>query len=442
MSKLTVADGATPSDAGSSNGSGDRRSSDGGSSNGGSSNGYSGNGYSDSDSGSGSSSSDCSAGDGSPANGGAPGRGVVARSSALQAGLEGPFRDFYDQWFPVALAADVPRHRPLRLHRLGVEMVVWRDARGQVCGGSNWCPHRRASLGEGCVREGRLSCPYHGFVFDSRGECLEVPAEGRSARIPRALAMDMFELREEHGVVWLWFGGRRSAYPEIPFFKAPYARKYASAAVSYVSPYGFERFTENALDLSHFSFVHARALKVAGPRVHILDARNDGGRFEIRFAYADEQTGEKQAQPYQLEFQYPATATLAILPGVLYVIGQCPIDEDRTWFFSFVHQSYCLVPGLSWLVCKLILWFEKLFVLPSDYAILRHQAKRKPAAPEVHLPSDVPITMWYQERQRMRQRLARAHTPGQAGARGAEDDEALLRPDTPLRLPLAESIWK
>lgn len=38
------------------------------------------------------------------------------------------------------------------------------------------CPHQGASLGEGTYHEGRVICPWHGWVFDVRtGECVRVP---------------------------------------------------------------------------------------------------------------------------------------------------------------------------------------------------------------------------------------------------------------------------
>jgi nitrite reductase/ring-hydroxylating ferredoxin subunit len=37
------------------------------------------------------------------------------------------------------------------------------------------CPHRGASLSLGKIRDKGLSCPYHGWTFDSAGTCIEIP---------------------------------------------------------------------------------------------------------------------------------------------------------------------------------------------------------------------------------------------------------------------------
>jgi len=50
----------------------------------------------------------------------------------------------------------------------GTELVFWRD-RGTLVAAPNSCPHMGASLAEGCVREGRLVCPWHGLALGREG---------------------------------------------------------------------------------------------------------------------------------------------------------------------------------------------------------------------------------------------------------------------------------
>jgi isorenieratene synthase len=45
------------------------------------------------------------------------------------------------------------------------DVVVWR-AGGRVHAAPDACPHMGASLADGCVREGRLVCPWHGLELD------------------------------------------------------------------------------------------------------------------------------------------------------------------------------------------------------------------------------------------------------------------------------------
>ena len=44
------------------------------------------------------------------------------------------------------------------------------------------CPHQGASLGEGTLHDGRVICPWHGWMFDvTTGACFRVP--GISVRV-------------------------------------------------------------------------------------------------------------------------------------------------------------------------------------------------------------------------------------------------------------------
>lgn len=57
------------------------------------------------------------------------------------------------------------------------------------------CTHQGGPLGEGKLSGTRLTCPWHGWMFDVRtGECLMPPRGGRAATYP---------VRVEDGAVWL-----------------------------------------------------------------------------------------------------------------------------------------------------------------------------------------------------------------------------------------------
>ena len=78
-------------------------------------------------------------------------------------------------WHPVAALADV-QAQPLAVQLLDHNLVVWRDAAGQVHAWADQCPHRGARLSLGRVCAGRLECPYHGWQFAPSGQCVRVPA--------------------------------------------------------------------------------------------------------------------------------------------------------------------------------------------------------------------------------------------------------------------------
>ncbi|HYD50683.1 MAG TPA: DUF5914 domain-containing protein, partial [Terriglobales bacterium] len=58
--------------------------------------------------------------------------------------------------------------RPRRLWVCGQRLVVWR-AGGAVHAAPDRCPHMGAELSRGCVRDGRLICPWHGLALGPDG---------------------------------------------------------------------------------------------------------------------------------------------------------------------------------------------------------------------------------------------------------------------------------
>src|SRR3954463_7875249 len=86
------------------------------------------------------------------------------------------FRRF---WLPALLAEELPEPdcAPVRLTVLGEKLVGFRDTNGDVGFVAENCPHRGASLFFGRNEECGLRCVYHGWKFDTSGECVDMPNE-------------------------------------------------------------------------------------------------------------------------------------------------------------------------------------------------------------------------------------------------------------------------
>jgi 5,5'-dehydrodivanillate O-demethylase len=58
---------------------------------------------------------------------------------------------------------------------LGEDLVLYRMPSGAYGLVERHCPHRRADLANGYVEEGGIRCSYHGWKFDSTGQCIDPP---------------------------------------------------------------------------------------------------------------------------------------------------------------------------------------------------------------------------------------------------------------------------
>jgi phenylpropionate dioxygenase-like ring-hydroxylating dioxygenase large terminal subunit len=75
-----------------------------------------------------------------------------------------------DYWHPVLASRDLTTRRPAGVKLDGRSIVLFRSDDGQLVAIEDKCPHRRMKLSLGCVKNGRLICPYHGWSFNRAGE--------------------------------------------------------------------------------------------------------------------------------------------------------------------------------------------------------------------------------------------------------------------------------
>ncbi len=83
-------------------------------------------------------------------------------------------------WYVVADASEVTQERVLSRTVLDESLACYRDGRGQIIIAQDRCIHRSARLSSGTVRDGKLSCRYHGWVYGDGGKIISIPCEGGS----------------------------------------------------------------------------------------------------------------------------------------------------------------------------------------------------------------------------------------------------------------------
>ena len=166
-----------------------------------------------------------------------------------------------DDWHVVARSSDLPEGALAKARLLGEDLVLWR-----VGGAANvWqdlCMHRGTRLTLGHVEGGRLICGYHGWSYDSNGQCDAFPAHPDQTPPPTAHAR-VYRSKEAQGYVWASLGSPGADVPAFPEWDDPSYRKVSCGPFVYRA--AATRAVENFLDVGHFPFVHAGLL---GDREH------------------------------------------------------------------------------------------------------------------------------------------------------------------------------
>jgi len=166
-------------------------------------------------------------------------------------------------WHPVALSAEVATD-PVAVRLLGEDWVLARLG-GRVAAFPDRCPHRLAplSLGriEGPVDSQVLRCGYHGWCFNARGDCVEIPAMTAGATLPpRAQLTPAAMVAEHDGIVFVALEAPRTEILVVPEAFGPgFLHGYLGPLRAAV---GAGLMIDNFLDLTHFPFVHAATIGV------------------------------------------------------------------------------------------------------------------------------------------------------------------------------------
>ncbi len=152
-------------------------------------------------------------------------------------------------------------HSPSPVRALGQELVLFRRrSDDQLVALSDRCPHRMARLSGGTVSGDHVRCPYHHWAFGADGACSDIPSAPRGARIPPRARVDSYPVEERYGWVWLFLGDleaeRRPPIPPIPGYGEP---GWRTVRGQYTWRAHYTRVVENAVDIAHTPFLHARS---------------------------------------------------------------------------------------------------------------------------------------------------------------------------------------
>jgi phthalate 4,5-dioxygenase oxygenase subunit len=158
-------------------------------------------------------------------------------------------------WQPAALVDELNGKRPvLPVSLLGEKLVLFRNEQGRYGLMDRRCPHRGADLCFGRLEGDGLRCPFHGWLFDSSGQCLGQPGEPASSRAYRHLKHRAYACEERNGVIFAFLGeGTPPPFPSFDCFVAPAQQTFAFKGLWECN---WLQALEVGIDPVHPSFLH------------------------------------------------------------------------------------------------------------------------------------------------------------------------------------------
>lgn len=262
------------------------------------------------------------------------------------------FRRF---WTPVLLSKELPEPDcpPVRVKILGEDLLAFRDSAGDVGLIEPRCPHRGANLFFGRNEEGGIRCVYHGWKFDVRGQCLEIPTMPRDAaaydNLCARASITAYPARDWGGYIWAYLGPA-DAIPPLPDMEFALVAPEHRFVSKKLQECNWAQSVEGAIDTAHFSFLHTRvgASAASAPPTAYDDQNrwmqadpsprytvrpHDAGLILAGARHADRgQTYWRVAQYLMPNHSYaPVGAPGQTSHGQTWV----PIDDTSCWVFTY-----------------------------------------------------------------------------------------------------------
>jgi 5,5'-dehydrodivanillate O-demethylase len=168
-------------------------------------------------------------------------------------------------WHPVSVINELTEEAPTKLIRiLGEDLVLFRDKSGRIGLIEDRCAHRGASMFYGRVEARGIACPYHGWLFDTEGNCLETPAEPAESKFHLRVKHKAYPVQKFIGLYWTYMGPNPA--PAIPKYDL-WVRKDGTRRLL-VQPQldcNWFQAMENSVDPSHLQVLHQTS--IAGGRI-------------------------------------------------------------------------------------------------------------------------------------------------------------------------------
>lgn len=164
-------------------------------------------------------------------------------------------------WLPTMKTEDLLEGHAQSVKLLGREIMIAK-LDDEIVAMSNFCPHFQAKLSEGTVEElcgsfeKVVRCRYHGWAFNSKGQCVEIPQLKKGQKIPKAAQIETYKTAIKHDLIWVSLDGNpMTTIPNFPETETP---DMVQTAMQYSSPWSTSlvRMVMSALDDYHFPWLH------------------------------------------------------------------------------------------------------------------------------------------------------------------------------------------
>lgn len=318
-----------------------------------------------------------------------------------------------NQWYAVLDAKELKENKPIGVTRFSKKLVFWRTKENQIGCIADKCCHRGASLSLGKISKDSLECPFHGFLYDSSGKVVSIPANGIKAAVEKRFQVDSYVAREEHGLIWVWYSNIKEQIPPIDFFE-DITDEFSFAGFCENWNVHYTRAIENQLDVVHLPFVHKTTIGkgnktlVNGP---VVLWNKNRMTFYVKNEVDEGQKPQKPSEIndyetlFHLQFQMPNIWQNVISDDIRIFAVFAPVDEENTMIYIRFYQKFVKIPFISKLVNLLSIPMNKIILHQDRRVVLTQLPKEsKEQMGENLIQGDLPIIEFRRKRSRLKEK--------------------------------------
>jgi phenylpropionate dioxygenase-like ring-hydroxylating dioxygenase large terminal subunit len=284
---------------------------------------------------------------------------------------------FEDFWYIVALSSQLKSEAVLARTVLGERLAIFRGEDGNPVALRDRCLHRNSRLSPGKVCQGKLHCPYHGWVYDQSGKVIAVPAEGPSFKQSRQA--NHYLTREQEGYIYVCLGE-----PAREPFSMPHHQEPGWETVRVINrfPNNVTNCVENFIDIPHTVSVHPgifrnarqQELEMTVERWNgsvLVDYRNETNNLGWFARFLNRQGAEiKHSDRFSMPNVTCVEYKLGPKRTLLITSQSIPETEHSTLVYTDVTYNY----GIWNRIVRPFVWWTAQKIIGQDVEMLGIQA--------------------------------------------------------------------
>ena len=311
-------------------------------------------------------------------------------------------------WYPACSSSDLRPGSMKGTVLLGLPILVWKNSAGDVAALRDICPHRGMPLSFGRIHGDCVECGYHGWRFDHKGRCQDIPAliEGSPIQTDK-IGVTTYPCRERNGYVWVFIPDPlqpQQTIPDVPPLPLP-SSPYRMIQISTLLNCAIDDGIVGLVDPLHGPFVHQNSWWRTQASMHEKAKTFEPLPAGFRMV---PHAPSKNSAPYKiLNFFYggPLTTTIDfVLPNQRFEFVQCGnmFVSMRAMITPLTDQQcrmdFCAAwNALSWLPFSktIFRYFGNIF-LQQDRQAMERQAVGLRYKPPLMLIEDADTpSKWY-----------------------------------------------